>query len=41
VAALSRTGADFIALGDWLWAAPEGASEAIADAAAQLDEAVR
>jgi len=41
VAALSRTGADFIALGDWLWTAPDGATRAIADAAAQLDEAVR
>jgi thiamine-phosphate pyrophosphorylase len=40
VAPLARTGADFIALGDWIWSAPEGATEAIADAAAKLDEAV-
>ena len=40
VAPLSRTGADFIALGDWIWSAPEGAAEAITAAAASLDEAV-
>jgi thiamine-phosphate pyrophosphorylase len=40
VAPLARTGADFIALGDWIWSAPEGATKAIADAAAKLDEAV-
>jgi thiamine-phosphate pyrophosphorylase len=40
VAPLSRTGADFIALGDWIWSAPEGAAKAIAAAAASLDEAV-
>jgi len=37
VAALSRTGADFIALGDWIWSAPEGAAEAITAAAASLE----
>jgi len=40
VAPLSRTGADFLALGDWIWSAPEGAAKAIAAAAACLDEAV-
>ena len=40
VAPLWRTGADFLALGDWIWSAPEGAAKAIATAAACLDEAV-
>ena len=40
VAPLVRTGADFIALGDWIWSAPEGAAEAVAAAAASLDEAL-
>jgi thiamine-phosphate pyrophosphorylase len=40
VAPLSRTGADFIALGEWLWSRPEGAAKAIANAAATIDEAV-
>jgi thiamine-phosphate pyrophosphorylase len=40
IAPLSRTGADFIALGDWIWSAPEGAAKAIAAAAASLDKAV-
>ena len=40
VTPLSRTGADFLALGDWIWSAPEGAAKAIATAAAGLDEAV-
>jgi thiamine-phosphate pyrophosphorylase len=40
VTPLSRTGADFIALGDWIWSAPEGAARAIVAAAASLDEAV-
>ena len=40
VTPLSRTGADFIALGDWIWSAPEGAARAIAAAAASFDEAV-
>jgi thiamine-phosphate pyrophosphorylase len=41
VAPLAQTGADFIALGDWIWSAPESATTAVADAAAKLDEAVR
>ena len=40
VTPLSRTGADFLALGDWIWSAPEGAAKAIAAAVASLDEAV-
>jgi len=40
VAPLSRTGADFIALGDWLWSVPEGVANAIASAAATINEAV-
>ncbi|MGN6749436.1 MAG: thiamine phosphate synthase [Xanthobacteraceae bacterium] len=40
VAPLARTGADFIALGDWIWSAPEGSAEAIANAAVKLDESV-
>jgi thiamine-phosphate pyrophosphorylase len=40
VGPLSRTGADFIALGDWLWSAPEGVAKAIANAAAAIREAV-
>jgi thiamine-phosphate pyrophosphorylase len=40
VAPLVRTGADFIALGDWIWSGPEDAAKAIAAAAASLDEAV-
>ncbi len=41
VAPLARTGADFIALGDWIWSAPEGIANAIIAAGASLDEAVR
>jgi thiamine-phosphate pyrophosphorylase len=41
VTPLVRTGADFLALGDWIWSAPEGAAKAVAAAAASLDEAVR
>ena len=37
---LVRTGADFIALGDWIWSAPEGAAKAVTAAAASLDEAM-
>ena len=37
---LARTGADFIALGDWIWTHPQGAAAAIA-AAQSLAEAVR
>jgi thiamine-phosphate pyrophosphorylase len=40
VAPRSRTGADFLALGDWIWSAPGGAAEAIAAAAAIIGEAV-
>jgi thiamine-phosphate pyrophosphorylase len=40
VSPLVRTGADFIALGDWIWSAAEGAAKAIAAAAASLDEAL-
>jgi thiamine-phosphate pyrophosphorylase len=40
VTPLVRTGADFVALGDWIWSAPEGAAKAVAAAAASLDEAV-
>jgi thiamine-phosphate pyrophosphorylase len=36
---LARTGADFIALGDWIWTHPQGAAAAIA-AAQSLAEAV-
>lgn len=39
VAPLVRTGADFIALGDWIWSAPEGAAKAVAAVAVSLDEA--
>jgi thiamine-phosphate pyrophosphorylase len=40
VAPLVRTGADFIALGDWIWSTPEGAAKAVAAASASLDEAL-
>jgi len=40
VAPLVRTGADFIALGDWIWSAAEGVAKTIAAAAASLDEAL-
>jgi thiamine-phosphate pyrophosphorylase len=36
VAALARTGADFVALGEWIWTQPEGAPAAIAKAAEHL-----
>jgi thiamine-phosphate pyrophosphorylase len=36
VAALARTGADFIALGEWIWTWPQGAAAAVANAAEQL-----
>jgi thiamine-phosphate pyrophosphorylase len=39
-APLARTGADFLALGDWIWSAPGGAADAIAAAAATVGEAV-
>ena len=40
IAPLSRTGADFIALGDWIWSRPEGVADAVAAAAAIIAEAV-
>jgi len=36
VAALARTGADFVALGEWIWTWPQGIAAAIANAAEQL-----
>jgi len=41
VGPLARTGADFIALGDWIWTDPQGAAAAIAAAAENLVEPVR
>jgi thiamine-phosphate pyrophosphorylase len=35
-APLAHTGADFLALGDWIWSAPGGAADAIAAAAQRL-----
>ena len=40
IAPLARTGADFIALGEWLWSDPEGVSAGVAAAAEQLAAAV-
>src|ERR1700722_7893215 len=36
----ARAGADFVALGDWIWTHPEGAAAAVASAAASLAEPV-
>jgi thiamine-phosphate pyrophosphorylase len=36
VAALARTGADFVALGEWIWTEPQGAAATIAAAAQHL-----
>ncbi len=36
VAALARTGADFVALGEWIWSEPKGVAAAIAAAAENL-----
>jgi len=36
VASLARAGADFVALGDWIWTAPAGPAAAVAAAAGQL-----
>src|SRR5580693_8753791 len=36
VAVLARTGADFVALGEWIWTEPQGAAAAIAAAAQHL-----
>jgi thiamine-phosphate pyrophosphorylase len=41
VGPLAATGADFIALGDWIWTHPQGAAAAIAAAAEHLGEPVR
>jgi len=38
---LARTGADFIALGEWVWTHPQGAAAAIAAAAQNLAEPIR
>ena len=40
VGPLQRAGADFVALGDWLWADPRGAVAAVAAAAQLLAEPV-
>jgi thiamine-phosphate pyrophosphorylase len=40
VGPLARTGADFVALGDWIWTVPGGAAQAIAVAAEHLAEPV-
>jgi thiamine-phosphate pyrophosphorylase len=40
IAPLSQTGADFIALGDWIWSRPDGVADAVAAAAAIIAEAV-
>jgi thiamine-phosphate pyrophosphorylase len=40
IAPLSRTGAEFIALGDWIWSRPDGVTDAVAAAAAIVAEAV-
>jgi thiamine-phosphate pyrophosphorylase len=37
---LARTGADFIALGEWIWREPNGAAGAVAAAASKLAEPV-
>ncbi len=36
VAPLAQTGADFVALGEWIWGHPQGAAAAVAQAAAAL-----
>jgi thiamine-phosphate pyrophosphorylase len=36
VGALARTGADFVALGDWIWTHPQGAAAGVAAAAENL-----
>ena len=35
---LAQAGADFVALGDWIWTHPEGAAAAVAAAAGALAE---
>jgi len=38
---LAQAGADFVALGDWIWTQPLGAAQAVAAAAASLAEPAR
>jgi thiamine-phosphate pyrophosphorylase len=40
VAPLARTGADFVALGDWIWTHPHGVAAVVAAAAEHLGEPV-
>ncbi len=40
VAAVAQTGADFVALGEWIWTHPQGAAAAVAQAAERLDAPV-
>jgi len=40
VAPLARAGADFVALGDWIWRSPPGVAAALAAAAGRLSETV-
>ena len=40
VAPLARTGADFVALGEWIWTHPQGVTAAVAAAAKNLGEPV-
>jgi thiamine-phosphate pyrophosphorylase len=40
VAPLARTGADFVALGEWIWTHPQGVTVAVAAAAKNLGEPV-
>jgi thiamine-phosphate pyrophosphorylase len=40
VAVLAQAGADFVALGDWIWTHPQGAADAVAMAASALAEPV-
>ena len=41
VAPLAQTGADFVALGEWIWTHPQGAAAAVAQAASNLGAPVR
>jgi thiamine-phosphate pyrophosphorylase len=41
VGPLARTGADFIALGEWIWTHPQGAANAVTAATESLAEPVR
>jgi len=41
VAPLARAGADFVALGDWLWTNPQGAAAAVTAATASLAESAQ